>query len=119
MSQAGVAEHMQTVKYPAARAAIALLKDAGLRVLHVGSPAFDPWRPAGVYYFDDLDLLIRDADLAAFRATMEGAGYRFILDDPHTQTASEAPPDLVEKLLSRPNDPHIGYAPEVKFALLR
>jgi hypothetical protein len=47
MSQAGVAEHMQTVKYPAARAAIALLKDAGLRVLHVGSPAFDPWRPAG------------------------------------------------------------------------
>jgi hypothetical protein len=47
MSQAGVAEHVQTVKYPAARAAIPLLKDAGVRVLHVGSPAFDPWRPAG------------------------------------------------------------------------
>jgi hypothetical protein len=30
---------MQTVKHPAARAAIALLEDAGLRVLHVGSPA--------------------------------------------------------------------------------
>ena len=42
MSQTEVAEHMQTVKYPAARAVIGLLKDAGLRALHVGSLAFDP-----------------------------------------------------------------------------
>jgi len=37
MSQTDTAEHMQTVKYPAARAVIGLLEAAGLRALHVGS----------------------------------------------------------------------------------
>jgi hypothetical protein len=115
MNQQQVADHMGTVKYPAAREVIEVLKRADLRVLHVGSPAWDPWRPAGVYYFDDLDLLIRDADLAAFRTAIESAGYRLILDDPEAMEASEAPGDLVDEMLLRPTGPYVCYSREVKW----
>ena len=63
MTQTELTDHIQRVKYPAARAVVKLLKDAGLCALHIGNLALDPWRPPGIYYFDDLDLLIRDADL--------------------------------------------------------
>lgn len=115
MNPQQIADHMENVKYPAARGVIKTLEDADLRVLHLGSPAWDPWRPAGVYYFDDLDLLIRDADLAAFRSAMESAGYRLILDNPETMAAKEAPSDLVEGMLLRPTGPYACYSREVKW----
>lgn len=46
-------------------------------------------RPPDSYYIDHLDLLIRDADLAVFRHTMESAGYRRILHGRENETRSE------------------------------
>jgi hypothetical protein len=83
---------MTQIKYPAARAVIGLLKNAGLRVIHYGSPANNDVKPEPGY-FDDLDLLLRAEDIDAFHSTMEGAGYRLILDNPHTGEATEPAPE--------------------------
>lgn len=107
-------EHIETVKYPAARAVIKLLNKAGIRVLHVGSPAFDPWLPPGRYYFVDLDLLLRESDLVAFRDTMDSAGYRLVLDNDHTGETTEAPETVIRRMLSTPQSPDISYAREVR-----
>ena len=115
MTQSDVASHMQDIVYPATRQAVSVLGEAGLRALHLGSPAFDPWRDEDIHPYCDLDLLLQDADLPAFRQTMEAAGYRLIMDDPHTDTCSEAPAAVVEKMLTRPNDPHLGYSRQTMY----
>jgi len=102
--------HMTKIRYPLARKVIGVLKSAGVRALHVGSPVFDPWRPPGVYFFGDLDLLIQESDLAAFRNAMEGAGYRFVMDNPHEMASTIAPDDVVERMLTTTAGPGADYA---------
>ena len=38
---------------------------------------------------------------------MESAGYRLILDDPKNETASAASEVLIERLLNKPENPHM------------
>lgn len=95
MTQADIEWHMEHVKYPAAREVLALLKDAGLRVLSVGNLARDSYRPPGIYEFSDLTFLVRDSEFEAFHQAMLAGGYRFILENPHTHEASEPSAVLV------------------------
>jgi len=88
-------EYITTVKFPAARAAVKLLRDAGVRVIHYGSLGNNDVKPELRDFFD-LDLIVRMEDLDLFSATLEGAGYRMLLDNPHTGTAVEATPEWQE-----------------------
>jgi hypothetical protein len=104
---------MLKIKYPLARQVIQLLKAAGIRALHVGSPVYDPWRPPGVYYFVDLDLLIQESDMPAFRKAMEAAGQRFVMDNPHDAAATLAPDDVTTRMLTTTSGPGASYADPV------
>jgi len=115
MRERDVADHMQTVKYPASRAFINMLREAGIRALHVDSLARDAWRAPDIHYFNDVEVMIRENDLPLFLQTMRSGGYRFILDDPQKATAVEAQPEVVSRMLTKPESPNISLSLDVKW----
>jgi len=107
--------HMTEVKWPATREVVNLLRDEGIRALHIGNPALDDMRSEEIRYYDDLDLLIQESDLGAFMQTMEAGGYRRILDDPHKGDASEPTTEQATRISMGPTRPDMSYARELKW----
>ncbi len=101
---------MREVKCEAARGVIEALN--AVEVLHVGGLAFDQWHRWGTRRADDLQLLIRDEQLRAFRDAMESAEYRLVEYNPSTGLVSDAPPDVVRRTLNRPTSPDVDYVHE-------
>jgi hypothetical protein len=108
--------HMTQIKYPATREFVSMLKDTGVRALHVEGPVLDDLLGGGMHYYNDVACVIRESDLARFWDAMRQAGYKAIWDHADTGTAVEASQEWMQQSYPPPiNGFGLGWSKEVKW----
>jgi len=93
--------HMREIKYPAVRSLVSLLDTAGMDCIFFDGPTEDDLKGPGVYFFNDVHVMVRDSDLGTLRNTLEADGFKLVRDNPQTGESTDDADDATKDLLAR------------------